>query len=70
MRAKGYLIQVPFRQGEKLLNHQIAGQLRFEHLTFLTTDSVDLQVTINIPKDNLTEEKLKGLLAHANTNDL
>ncbi|WP_310550947.1 helix-turn-helix transcriptional regulator [Paenibacillus glufosinatiresistens] len=55
------VINVP--EGEKLLHHPIAGSLRFGHLSFRATDAVDLQVTVNLPLDGSTADKMKGLLS-------
>lgn len=54
-----HVIDVP--EGEKLLHHPLAGSLRFGHLSFQALDSVDLQVTINIPLDPSTTDKMKKL---------
>ncbi|MFB5676846.1 helix-turn-helix transcriptional regulator [Paenibacillus terreus] len=49
-------------EGEKLLFHPVVGALRFGHLSFQVMDSIDLQVTINIPLDAQTSEKMRKLL--------
>ncbi|MDU4694489.1 MAG: helix-turn-helix transcriptional regulator [Paenibacillus sp.] len=54
-----HVIDVP--EGEKRLYHPLAGSLRFGHLSFQALDSVDLQVTVNIPLDPSTTDKMKKL---------
>ncbi|AJY75679.1 helix-turn-helix transcriptional regulator [Paenibacillus beijingensis] len=49
-------------EGEKLLYHPTVGSLRFGHLSFQASDSASLQVTVNIPLDDPTKEKMKRLL--------
>lgn len=56
-----HVINVP--EGEKLLHHPVAGTLRLGHLSLQAIDSVDLQVTVNIPLDPPTTEKIKKLLS-------
>ncbi|MGY5484366.1 helix-turn-helix transcriptional regulator [Paenibacillus sp. ALE2] len=58
------VINVP--EGEKLLNHPVVGSLRFGHLSFQAMDSVDLQVTVNIPLDTPTIERMRKLLSAVN----
>ncbi|MDO3409755.1 helix-turn-helix transcriptional regulator [Saccharibacillus sp. CPCC 101409] len=49
-------------EGEKRLYHPAAGRLRFGHLSFQAMDSVDLQVTVNLPLDEDTRERMNKLL--------
>ncbi|NGZ76572.1 helix-turn-helix transcriptional regulator [Saccharibacillus alkalitolerans] len=49
-------------EGEKRLMHPTAGILRFGHLSLQAIDSADLQVTVNLPLDAETRERMKRLL--------
>jgi hypothetical protein len=49
-------------EGRKTVYHPVEGPLYFDHLTFDVVDSVDLQMTVNIPADPETAAKLRRLL--------
>ncbi|MCD1260601.1 helix-turn-helix domain-containing protein [Paenibacillus athensensis] len=53
------VLNVP--EGLKELQHPVAGTLVLEHLTFQAVDAPDLQMTINLPHDDVTAERLKRL---------
>ena len=48
-------------EGNKIINHPIAGILMFEYLAFQAVNSPELQVNINTPVNIETEEKVKML---------
>lgn len=49
-------------EGRKIIYHPIAGTLYFEHLSFQAIDSADLQVTVNIPMNESTSERMRKQL--------
>ncbi|WP_232101499.1 MmyB family transcriptional regulator [Paenibacillus sp. URB8-2] len=50
-------------EGNKVIDHPVAGELIFQHLSFTVTDLPELQVVINTPLDGTdTADKVKRLL--------
>lgn len=49
-------------EGYKTIYHPEVGALNFDHLSFSVIDSTDLQLTVNLPLDQATADKLKKLL--------
>ncbi|MDG9734451.1 helix-turn-helix transcriptional regulator [Leuconostoc pseudomesenteroides] len=48
-------------EGDKLLHHPKVGELRLSHLTFLTDEVENVNVTVNVANDNTTQNKLAFL---------
>ncbi len=50
-------------EGRKEFNHPLVGHLTLEHTTFHVSDAPHLQLVLNIPLEEETEQKVQRLLA-------
>jgi hypothetical protein len=67
-RSAGATIGIPpeilgMPEGRKELNHPLAGRLIFEHTTFHVSNAPNLQLVLQLPVEEETEQKLQRLLA-------
>jgi hypothetical protein len=49
-------------EGKKLLHHPVAGDIRVDYLSFQTDEHPNATVTVHLASDQISREKLSGLL--------